>query len=149
MSNSSNSDHDHDQKQSDLPSFNSADLSSIFPDGKVKSQLFLNKDVGRMQRESVQLIECATALFIQKLVQTDDDVVTLNDIKEAAESFDFVNLEKVKEKRIVSRSVNKRGRTTSDDLSTKYAVKKAAKVAAEGHYRTEKVKVIEDKNDYD
>lgn len=134
--------------------FENSNLTSVFPSGKIKAQLFTNKNVGKLRKDSLELIECASARFLQSLIQsTSEKPATLDHIKQATKPYDFIDLEHLEEAKVPKvRKVNKNNRKRSSANGHGYpmkSVKEAASHVASLQSKIPEVKVIEDVDDYD
>mmetsp|Transcript_18339 Transcript_18339/g.27816 ORF Transcript_18339/g.27816 Transcript_18339/m.27816 type:complete len:150 (-) Transcript_18339:1058-1507(-) len=140
------------KEQKSTDTFETLNLADVFPSGKVKKQLLANKNVGKLRKDSVELIECASARFLQRLIQsTSENTVTLDRIKQATEPYDFIDLkhleeEKVPKMRKVKGKSNRKRPSTNGHGDS---VKEAASHLASLQSRIPEVKVIEDEDDYD
>ena len=82
------------------------DIAAIIPSGKIKAQLQSHKDVGKIPKQTEEFIACCAALFLKKLMTSEEPVttgestnstenptITLEQIKRAASRYEFINLD--------------------------------------------------------
>jgi hypothetical protein len=123
------------------------DFSTVFPPGKIKAQLQNNKDVGKVPKPTEQFIACCSALLLEKLIkkkESSEGVVTLDNIKEAAAHYDFMDLAEVRDNTAPKAKAKKKRKTKE--------IQEVQEVASQVQHETsiqQTLEVIQDEDDYD
>jgi hypothetical protein len=98
------------------------DACQIIPRGKIKAQLQKRKDTGKIPKSTEDYLRCCTVLFLQSLLPKPDEtlttgqqasVVTLEDIRESASRYSFIDLSQISEENASKKKKKKKRKVAS------------------------------------
>jgi hypothetical protein len=145
------------------------DACQIIPRGKIKAQLQKRKDTGKFPKSTEDYLRCCTVLFLQSLLPKPDEtlttgqqasVVTLEDIRESASRYSFIDLSQISEenaskKKKKRKVASKKTGTTNTKTTKSSTTKKEIQIAIQpltGNMDPDfqpTMQVMEDDDDYD